>query len=125
MTFLGSGAMADYKKYSSDLSILSNDLKKNDFNVISTETKNVDNNEFIVYKFKSSEVTKYLYVTSLKDKYVTMGIIDIINNGDWEKALIVINDINKNIKFKQSDEDKINEVLDNSLSDVSMIINKG
>ena len=54
-----------------------------------------------------------------------MGIIDIINNGDWEKALIVINDINKNIKFKQSDEDKINEVLDNSLSDVSMIINKG
>ena len=78
----------------------------------------------IVYKFKSSGVTKYLYVTSLKDKYVTMGIIDTINNGDWEKALIVINNINKNIKFKQSDEDKINEVLDNSLSDVSMIINK-
>ena len=113
-----------YKKYSSDLSILSSDLKKNGFDVISTETKNLGENEFIVYKFKSSGVTKYLYVTSLKDKYVTMGIIDTINNGDWEKALIVINNINKNIKFKQSDEDKINEVLDNSLSDVSMIINK-
>ena len=38
--------------------------------------------------------------------------------------LNLLNNINKNIKFKQSDEDKINEVLDNSLSDVSMIINK-
>lgn len=121
-TFSYRNKVDDYKKYATDLTILSKDLKNNGCNVISTETKKEGSTEFIIYKYKMSNETKYLYITPLKDKYVTMGVIDMIDGGQWENALTVISGINSNIKFNNSDTEDIDDVINNSVSDISKIL---
>lgn len=121
-TFSYRNKVDDYKKYATDLTILSKDLKNNGCSVISTETKKEGNTEFIIYKYKMTNETKYLYVTPLKEKYVTMGVIDEIDGGQWENALAVIAGINSNIKFNNSDSEEIDNVINNAVSDISNIL---
>ena len=63
-------------------------------------------------------------MTKVDKKYVTMGTIEEIDNGDWREALTVINKINGTIKITDSgDSDtEINNVLNNSTTDINGII---
>ena len=125
-TFSYRNSLDDYEKYSKDLSILENSLKKSGYSVLNSEKREIDENEFIIYKFKFDSTTKYLYVTKVDKKYITMGTIEEMNNGDWREALTSINKINKNIKFSKdsgsSSDEEIDNVLNNSTTDLNKII---
>lgn len=125
-TFSYRNSLDDYERYSKDLSILENSLKKSGYSVLNSEKREIDENEFIIYKFKFDTTTKYLYVTKVDKKYITMGTIEEMNNGDWREALTSINKINKNIKFSNesdsSSDDEIDNVLNNSTTDLNKII---
>lgn len=125
-TFSYRNSLDDYEKYSKDLSILENSLKKSGYSVLNSEKREIDENEFIIYKFKFDNTTKYLYVTKVDKKYITMGTIEEMNNGDWREALTSINKINKNIKFSKdsssSSDEEIDNVLNNSTTDLNKII---
>lgn len=125
-TFSYRNSLDDYEKYSKDLSILENSLKKSGYSVLNSEKREIDENEFIIYKFKFDNTTKYLYVTKVDKKYITMGTIEEMNNGDWREALTSINKINKNIKFSNdsgsSSDEEIDNVLNNSTTDLNKII---
>ena len=90
-TFSYRNSLDDYEKYSKDLSILEGSLKKSGYSVLNSEKREIDENEFIIYKFKFDSTTKYLYVTKVDKKYITMGTIEEISNGDWREALTLIN----------------------------------
>ena len=125
-TFSYRNSLDDYEKYSKDLSILENSLKKSGYSVLNSEKREIYENEFIIYKFKFDSTTKYLYVTKVDKKYITMGTIEEMNNGDWREALTSINKINKNIKFSKdsgsSSDEEIDNVLNNSTTDLNKII---
>jgi predicted nucleic acid-binding Zn ribbon protein len=125
-TFSYRNSLDDYEKYSKDLSILENSLKKSGYSVLNSEKREIDENEFIIYKFKFDNTTKYLYVTKVDKKYITMGTIEEMNNGDWREALTSINKINKNIKFSKdsgsSSDEEIDNVINNSTTDLNKII---
>ena len=123
-TFSYRNSLDDYERYSKDLTILENSLKKSGYNVLNSEKREVNETEFIIYKFKFDSNVKYLYVTKVDKKYVTMGTIEEIDNGDWREALTVINKINGTIKITDSgDSDtEINNVLNNSTTDINGII---
>ena len=123
-TFSYRNSLDDYERYSKDLTILENSLKKSGYNVLNSEKREVNETEFIIYKFKFDSNVKYLYVKKKKKKYVTMGTIEEIDNGDWREALTVINKINGTIKITDSgDSDtEINNVLNNSTTDINGII---
>ncbi len=123
-TFSYKNSLEKYEKYANDITIIENSLKKSGYTVISSETRLVNNTEFLIYKFKSNSTIKYLYVTQVNDKYITMGTIEINDDGDWKDALPVINKINRKIKFKneESEDDEITKVIENVTSDLSRII---
>ena len=123
-TFSYRNSLDDYERYSKDLTILENSLKKSGYNVLNSEKREVNETEFIIYKFKFDSNVKYLYVTKVDKKYVTMGTIEEIDNGDWREALTVINKIKRTIKITDSgDSDtEINNVLNNSTTDINGII---
>ena len=125
-TFSYRNSLDDYEKYSKDLSILENSLKKSGYSVLNSEKREIEENEFIIYKFKFDSTTKYLYVTKVDKKYVTMGTIEEINNGDWREALTSINKINKNIKFNDdsdsSSDEEIDKALNNSTTDLNKVL---
>ena len=123
-TFSYRNSLDDYERYSKDMTILENSLKKSGYNVLNSEKREVNETEFIIYKFKFDSNVKYLYVTKVDKKYVTMGTIEEIDNGDWREALTVINKINGTIKITDSgDSDtEINNVLNNSTTDINGII---
>lgn len=123
-TFSYRNSLDDYERYSKDLTILENSLKKSGYNVINCEKREVNETEFIIYKFKFDSNVKYLYVTKVDMKYVTMGTIEEIDNGDWREALTVINKINGTIKITDSSDSdtEINNVLNNSTTDISYLI---
>ena len=116
--------MDDYDRYAKDLTILENSLKKSGYNVLNSEKREVNEKEFIIYKFKFDSNIKYLYVTKIDRKYVTMGTIEEISGGDWHEALTTINKINNTINISDSgDSDtEINNVLNKSTTDLSKII---
>ena len=123
-TFSYKNSLEKYEKYSNDITIIENSLKKSGYTVISSESRLVNNTEFLIYKFKNNGSIKYLYVTQVNDKYITMGTIEIDDDGDWKDALPVINKINRKIKFKneESEDDEITKVIENVTSDLSKII---
>ncbi len=98
-TFNYRNKLDDYNKYASDLTILSKDLEKSNYQILSTEKKEVNSHEFLIYKIIANSKTKYLYVTQVNVKYVSMGIIEALGNGNWELALKTICDINDKIEF--------------------------
>ena len=100
------------------MSLLRESLKSTGYNVLYEEKVDVDNNTFLLYKFKDSNTVKYLYLTKLNDSYVTMGVVEPISGGEWKKSLNLVNSINKSIKF----DDKDNNASDNTdsvLNDVA------
>lgn len=125
-TFSYRNSLDDYEKYSKDFSILESSLKKSGYSVLSSEKRDIDGNEFIIYKFKFDSTTKYLYVTQIDKKYVTMGTIEEIKDGDWREALTLINNINKKIKFNSDsntdNDDDINNVINSSSTNLSKIL---
>lgn len=123
-TFSYRNSLDDYERYSKDLTILENSLKKSGYNVMNSEKREVNDTEFIIYKFKFDSSVKYLYVTKVDKKYVTMGTIEELSNGDWREALTVINKINSTIKINDSDDSDsdINNVLSNNTTDLSKLI---
>ena len=123
-TFSYRNSLDDYERYSKDLTILENSLKKSGYNVLNSEKREVNETEFIIYKFKFDSNVKYLYVTKIDKKYITMGTIEEVSGGDWREALTVINKINNTIKLTDSgdSDSEINNALDNSTTDLSKII---
>lgn len=123
-TFSYRNSLDDYERYSKDLTILENSLKKSGYNVLNSEKRDVNENEFIIYKFKFDSNIKYLYVTKIDKKYITMGTIEELKGGDWREALTTINKINNTIKITDSSDSdtEINNVLNNSTTDLSKII---
>lgn len=123
-TFSYRNSLDDYERYANNLTILESSLKKSGYTVQNSEKREVGSNEYIIYKFKDEDAIKYLYVTKVNNKYITMGTIETIDNGDWKEALTVINGINKNIVFDDEEvsEDDISKVIENSTSDLSKII---
>lgn len=123
-TFSYRNSLDDYDRYAKDLTILENSLKKSGYNVLNSEKREVNEKEFIIYKFKFDSNIKYLYVTKIDRKYVTMGTIEEISGGDWREALTTINKINNTINISDSgDSDtEINNVLNKSTTDLSKII---
>lgn len=117
-------SLDDYERYAKNLSILESSLKKSGYTVLNSEKREVGSNEFIIYKFKDDGTVKYLYVTKVNNKYITMGTIEIVEDGDWKEALTVINSINKNIVFEDEEvsEDEISKVVESASSDLSKII---
>lgn len=89
----------DYNKYANDLTLLSKDLQKSNYQLLNTEKRKVGSHEFLIYKIIANSKTKYLYVTQVNVKYVTMGIIEMLNNSSVDVALEAINKINDNIVF--------------------------
>ena len=118
-TFSYRNSLDDYERYSKDLTILENSLKKSGYNVLNSEKREVNETEFIIYKFKFDSNVKYLYVTKIDKKYITMGTIEEVSGGDWREALTVINKINNTIKLTDSgdSDSEINNALDNSTMD--------
>ena len=124
-TFSYRNSLDDYDRYSKDLSILENSLKKSGYSVLNSEKREIDGTEFIIYKFKFDSTTKYLYVTKVDKKYITMGTIEEFDNGDWREALTLINNINKNIKFNTdsgTSDDGTDSTLNRSTNDIHLII---
>ena len=123
-TFSYRNSLDDYERYSKDLTILENSLKKSGYNVLNSEKREVNETEFIIYKFKFDSNVKYLYVTKIDKKYITMGTIEEVSGGDWREALTVINKINNTIKLTDSgdSDSEINNALDNSTTDLGKII---
>ena len=123
-TFSYRNSLDDYERYSKDLTILENSLKKSGYNVLNSEKREVNETEFIIYKFKFDSNVKYLYVTKIDKKYITMGTIEEVSGGDWRESLTVINKINNTIKLTDSgdSDSEINNALDNSTTDLSKII---
>ena len=114
----------DYELYSKDLNIFSEKLKNSGYEVLNSEKKEIESKEFIIYKFKYLDSVKYLYITKVDKKYVTMGTIEEIDGGDWSEALEVISSINDKIKFKDNEDsdDNINSIINTTVSDLSGII---
>lgn len=100
-----------------DMSLLRESLKSSGYNVLYEEKVDVDNNTFLLYKFKDNNIVKYLYLTKLNDSYVTMGVVEPISGGDWKKSLNLINSINKSIKF--DDKNSSTSDTDSVLSDAA------
>ena len=113
-----------FDKYS-DMSLLRESLKSTGYNVLYEEKVDVDNNTFLLYKFKDSNTVKYLYLTKLNDSYVTMGVVEPISGGEWKKSLNLVNSINKSIKFGDNDNnasDNTDSVLNDAATSLYSVI---
>ena len=89
----------DYKKYSTDLSILSKQMEKSGYVVENSEVKTNGTEEFVIYRIKVSSTVKYFYVTTLDDKHTLMGIIEVLESGNWEAALPNITLVKNSIAY--------------------------
>lgn len=101
-TFSYRNTTDDYDLYADDLEVVTKELESNKYEVYSAEKKVVSNTEFLCYKLKANGSTKYLYLTKASSYYTSLGVIEIFNNGDWEKALPVIAELNRNIVFTRT-----------------------
>ncbi len=104
----------NYKKYSDDLTLLSKQMEKSGYTVENSEKKNNGTEEFLVYRIKVNSTTKYFYVTSLDEKHVLMGIIEVLESGNWEAALPNITTVKKSIVYNNASSDVENAVQGNN-----------
>lgn len=103
-----------YKKYSDDLTILSKQMEKSGYTVENSEKRNNGTEEFLIYRIKVSSTTKYFYVTTLDDKHILMGIVEVLEAGNWEESLPAITTVKKSIVFNNASNDVENAVQSNS-----------
>ncbi len=76
-----------YEEYSSDLTILSKDFERRNYTVSSSDKRDVNGKEFIVYKIVVDGSSKYFYLTKVKNTYVAMGMIEMGGNASVDDAL--------------------------------------
>lgn len=117
-TFTYRNILDDYDKYSKDLSLLSEDLEENNYQLLDSEKMTISSREFLIYEIIADAKTKYLYLTRANKNYLSMGVIESIGNGDWKLALSTIAKMNDNIEFdtvyieKETKTTEIQEVLE-------------
>ena len=95
----------DYKKYADDLTVLSKQMEKSGYTVENSEKKVNGSEEFILYRIKVGSTIKYFYVTSLDEKHTLMGIIEVLESGNWEEALPNITTVKKSVVFSNTAND--------------------
>lgn len=98
-TFTYRNTEDDYDKYSKDMTLLSDDLKESNYQLLDTDKVTVNSHEFLIYQIIANSKTKYLYLTKVNKNYLSMGIIESIDNGNWKSGLDVIADLNDSIEF--------------------------
>lgn len=101
-TFSYRNTTDDYDLYADDLEVVTKELESNKYEVYSAEKKTVSNTDFLCYKLKANGSVKYLYLTKASSYYTSLGVIEVFNNGDWEKALPVIAELNRSIVFTRT-----------------------
>lgn len=90
----------DYDKYSKDMTLLSDDLKESNYQLLDTDKITVNSHEFLIYQIIANSKTKYLYLTKVNKNYLSMGIIESLDSGNWKLGLDVIADLNDSIEFE-------------------------
>ena len=98
-TFSYKNTTDDYNKYSKDLNILTAELEENKYEVSDAVKEDVGDTEFLIYKLKDGSKIKYLYLTPASKKYTSVGVIEVIDDGEWKSALPVIAKLNNSVEF--------------------------
>lgn len=101
----------NYKKYSDDLTILSKQMEKSGYIVENSEKKINGTEEFIIYRIKVSSTVKYFYATIIDDRHTLMGIIEVLESGNWEESLPNITTVKKSIVYNNAEND-VNKALE-------------
>lgn len=101
----------NYKKYSDDLTILSKQMEKSGYTVENSEKKINGTEEFIIYRIKVSSTVKYFYATIIDDRHTLMGIIEVLESGNWEESLPNITTVKKSIVYNNAEND-VNKALE-------------
>lgn len=99
-TFTYRNTEDDYDKYSKDMTLLSDDLKDSNYQLLDTDKVTVNSHEFLIYQIIANSKTKYLYLTKVNKNYLSMGIIEVIDSGNWKAGLDVIAELNDSIEFE-------------------------
>ncbi|MBQ8535402.1 MAG: zinc ribbon domain-containing protein [Bacilli bacterium] len=89
----------NYENYSSDLTKLSKDFEKRNYTVSSSDKRDVNGKEFIVYKIIVNGSSKYFYLTQVKSSHVAMGMIEMSGSASVEEALQAIATIVFSVKM--------------------------
>ena len=89
----------NYDNYSSDLTKLSNDFEKRNYTVSSSDKREINGKEYIVYKIVVNGSSKYFYLTKVKSSYVAMGMIEMNGSASIEEALESISKIIFSVKM--------------------------
>ena len=90
----------EYDVYQQDHSIIEDQLKGANYIVNSVAEKEETDRQFLVYDFQEEKDRRIFYLTKINSKYTAMGVISTIANGNWERALPVINKISNSLEFK-------------------------
>lgn len=88
-----------YESYASDLTKLSKDFEKRNYTVSSSDKRDINGKEFIVYKIIVNGSSKYFYLTQVKSSYVAMGMIEMTGNASIEESLQAISKIIFSVKM--------------------------
>ena len=89
----------NYESYSSDLTKLSKDFERRKYTVSSSDKRDVNGKEFIVYKIIVKGATKHFYLTQVGNSNVAMGMIEMNGNGSVDDALQSISKIVFSVKM--------------------------
>ncbi len=98
-TFSYQNSLESFDSYVNDRTKLENDLAASKYEILTTSEKTINSRLFLIYEIKVNGTKKVLYLTKGNDYYTTMGIIEIMTNGNWEEALPVIDIINNSLEF--------------------------
>lgn len=98
-TFSYQNTVDDFDAYVADRSSLDASLANNKYEIIDSTEKTVNSRLFLIYQIRVNGTQKVLYLTKGNARYTTMGIIEIMSNGNWEEALPVIDTINSTLVF--------------------------
>ena len=77
----------NYDSYSADLTKLSKDFERRKYTVSSSDKREVDGKEFLVYKLLINGSSKYFYLTKVNASNVAMGMIELNGANSVEVAL--------------------------------------
>ena len=99
-TFSYQNTVDDFDAYVNDRTLLEAELTNSKYEILSTSDKTINSRLFLIYEIKVNGTKKILYLTKGSSKYTTMGIIEIMANGNWEEALPVIDTLNSTLEFK-------------------------
>ena len=88
-----------YESYASDLTKLSKDFEKRNYTVSSSDKRDVNGKEYIIYKIIVNGSSKYFYLTQVKSSYVAMGMIEMTGNASVDESLQAISNIIFSVKM--------------------------